>query len=361
MNILAIESSCDDLSFAVVKDGREVLALEVATQEEIHAQTGGVVPEVAAREHLRTLRSTLDAVMQQVEWEQIDVIAYTQGPGLLGSLLVGTVAAQALATYTGKPLLPVHHIEGHIASLWLERESIPFPMVVLTVSGGHNDVYYMEKFGAFQHLGGTLDDAAGAAFDKVSRMLGLGYPGGPAIEKFLTSHNAFGCSRGVMELPRAWGKKDETSFSFSGLKSEVRRRVEAAGKDLGHRVQGLAQESNPLSTEDALLIADAFVESVVDVLCRKTFLAAQKVGATSVCVTGGVSASTPLREHFMAEADAYGYTREQVFFPTKRLYCTDNAAMIGAAAFFILQEAPERLLTEASEFSQIAPHSTYVL
>ncbi len=341
MRILALETSCDDLSWSVVEDGKHVLALTISSQVDIHAKTGGVVPEVAAREHAVTAIPALDTIAKDVDLKTIDAVAVTVGPGLLGSLLVGINTASTLATLLHKPLIPVHHIEGHIYANWLERDAaISFPSLILTVSGGHNDMYLMKDHFSFVHVGTTLDDAAGEAFDKVARMLDLGYPGGPAIEKLAYAYPDLTSD---LVFPIAWGNKDEGTFSFSGLKSEVRRTVEK------YKTQGELTELQKAE------IAHAFLRSVTEVLSKKAFRMAKKHNAKSVCVTGGVSASTPLVD---AMKELSSKENIAFFHPVKKLYSTDNAAMIGAAAYYKVQKFPDYL----SSFTPLlTPHLSYTL
>jgi len=342
MNILALETSCDDLSWAVVEDGRVVKALTIASQVDVHALTGGVVPEVAAREHALTAIPSLQQIEKDIDLDTIDAVAVTIGPGLLGSLLVGINTASTLAILLRKPLIPVHHIEGHIYANWLEREpeTIIFPSLILTVSGGHNDMYLMTDHFAFTHVGTTLDDAAGEAFDKVARMLDLGYPGGPAIEKFAMAHSHIVTD---IVFPIAWGKKDEGTFSFSGLKSEVRRTIE--------KIKSVEEFTDMHRAK----IVHAFLQSVTEVLATKAFAMAKKYHARSVCVTGGVSASTPLVERMTVQSQKDGIA---FFHPMKKLYCTDNAAMIGAAAYYKVRTFPHYL----ENFEPLlTPHLSYTL
>lgn len=348
MNILAVESSCDDISWALVKDAREILSMGVVSQIEIHAKTGGVVPEVAAREHAVTIVPTLEAVMEGHSWDDVDAIAVTAGPGLLGSLLVGITGAQTLAVLRDKPLIPVHHIQGHVYANWLERNpaDIVFPSVVLTVSGGHNDLYRMEGPGRFIHLGETQDDAAGEAFDKVARLTGLSYPGGPAIENYLRDYGHLLETAGQpYHFPRARTEKPE-NWSFSGLKSEVRRTVER-----------LVAEGQWNDTARAQVL-DAFVEAVVDALGTKALHAAIKEHAQTLLVTGGVSASSRLRSFLEEEGKKNGLA---VLFPVKKLYCTDNAAMIGAAAYMLASYEPEKILRTREEKLSLSPALRYSL
>jgi len=347
MNILAVESSCDDISWALVKDAREILSMGIVSQVDIHTKTGGVVPEVAAREHAVTIIPTLMQVMEGRDWKDVDAIAVTAGPGLLGSLLVGMTGAQTLAILREKPLIPVHHIEGHVYANWLDRspEEIVFPAVVLTVSGGHNDLYFMEGPGQFTALGQTQDDAAGEAFDKVARLCGLGYPGGPAIERHLTEHPLPRDVENPLRFPRA-KTAGQYDWSFSGLKSDVRRTVE----QLAH--------AGTWNEEHRTFVLDAFEEAVVDALVTKTTEAFKKMGAKTLLVTGGVSANSRLRDRFNAFAHATG---SRVLVPVKKLYCTDNAAMIGAAAYMVATYQPEKVLHTTEEKLRLSPALRYSL
>ena len=311
--VLAIESSCDEYAAAVVSDGLDVHSSVVASQVSLHAQYGGVVPELAGREHLRSVVPVLRAAFDDAgcDWPKIDALAVTQGPGLGGSLLVGINAAKALAWSRGLPLIPVHHIEGHLYANWLAParepwagEPPPFPLVCLVVSGGHTELFLMHAHDEFTRLGQTLDDAAGEAFDKVGRLLGLPFPGGPAIERAAAEAAA-----AADALPRAW-LPDSYDFSFSGLKTAVLHRVRRLGDDVDVPAQ-----------------AAAFQESVVDVLAAKTARAADDHDAAAVIVAGGVAANGALRETLAARCSV------PVRLPPASL-CTDNAAMIGAAAYY---------------------------
>ncbi len=329
MRILALESSCDEFAGAVVEDGRRVLSSVVASQVDLHGRYGGVVPELAGREHLRSLVPVLEATLEQAgqRWEGIDAVAVTQGPGLGGSLLVGINAAKALAWARGLPCLPVHHIEGHLYANWLEAaleahggRPPSFPLVCLVVSGGHTELLLMHGHGQFERLGQTLDDAAGEAFDKVGRLLGLPFPGGPAVERAaqeaVAGASAAGPSVAGKALPRAWlaGSDD---FSFSGIKTAVLNRVR---DDLG----------GALSAADVSALAREFQESMVDVLSRKTADAALAQGAREVIVAGGVAANGALRRALAERCPV------PLRVPPAAL-CTDNAAMIGGAAYFKAQ------------------------
>ena len=317
--ILALESSCDEYAAAVVEDGREVLSSVVASQAALHARYGGVVPEVAGREHLRSVAPVLEAALAEAgrDWNAVDAIAVTQGPGLGGSLLVGINSAKAVAWARGLPCIPVHHIAGHLYANWLapalesyDGEPPPLPLLCLVVSGGHTELLLMEDHGHFRRLGQTLDDAAGEAFDKVGRLLGLPFPGGPAIEA--AARNS---ARSAERLPRAW-LRGTYDFSFSGLKTAVLNRLRAE--------PGGAPGTAPA---DPGPMARAFQESVVDVLSEKTARAAEAFAVRTVIVAGGVAANGALRAELQARSPV------PVRWPPLSL-CTDNAAMIGAAAFY---------------------------
>ena len=317
--ILAIESSCDETGVAVVVGGRRIEASQVASQVALHAETGGIVPEVAARQQLRWIVPTLDAALAEADaaWDGLDAIAVTYGPGLIGSLLVGVNVAKALAATHDLPLIGVNHIEGHIYANWLtdgDRDAPmpaepPFPLLCLVVSGGHTQLVLMEAHGRYQLLGQTIDDAAGEAFDKVGRLLGLPYPGGPAI-----SAAAEGASPAT-RFPRARtdGRYD---FSFSGLKTAVLREV------AGYRERG-----EPIPIDG---LAAAFEDAVVDALAGKTALAAEAQPVAAVALGGGVAANTALRAELRRRLDDLGLP---LFVPPPA-WCTDNVAMIGAAAGF---------------------------
>lgn len=305
--ILAIETSCDETSAAVVEDGRTILSNIIASQVDLHAQFGGVFPEVASRKHIEVIHAVVQQALEEAHMglDDIDCIAVTRGPGLVGSLLVGVNMAKGLALARSKPFLGINHIEGHIYSLWLTPhvDEIEFPLLTLVVSGGHTELYLMTDHGQYQHLGGTLDDAAGEAFDKIGRILGLPFPGGPAIDKLAASGNAnaFKFPRAVME--------DGYNFSFSGLKTAVSRQIKHFDK-------------TRLPTAD---LAASFQTAVVDALVTKTERAAEAYGVTAVHMAGGVSANRELRRTMTERLSL------PVRYPTPIL-CTDNAAMIGAAA-----------------------------
>ncbi len=305
--ILAIETSCDETSAAVIEDGTTILSNIIASQIDLHAQFGGVFPEVASRRHIEVIHPVVAQALEEAHMglDDLDCIAVTQGPGLVGSLLVGVNMAKGLALGRSKPLLGINHIEGHIYSLWLTEAApkIEFPILTLVVSGGHTELYLMVGHSRYQHLGGTLDDAAGEAFDKVGRLLGLSFPGGPAIDKAAKSGNAqaFNFPRAVMD--------EGFDFSFSGLKTAVMRQTQKYRPDR-------------LPVND---LAASFQAAVVDALVTKTERAAMAYGVTAVHLAGGVSANSALRQEMKAKLSI------PVRYPPPIL-CTDNAAMIGAAA-----------------------------
>jgi tRNA N6-adenosine threonylcarbamoyltransferase len=311
MLILGVETSCDETAAAVVEDGRRIRSNVIASQARLHAEHGGVVPELAARQHLETILPVLDEALSDAAlgWHEIDLIAVTSGPGLAGALLVGVNAARALSYVHDVPLLGINHLEGHVYANWLDEaradgQAPSLPAVCLIVSGAHSDLAVMDKEGSFSRLGRTLDDAAGEAFDKVSRLLGLGFPGGPAIEKAAAEVDE------GPELPRAWLEGTD-DFSFSGLKTEMLKHTR--GQDLTQR--GMSE------------LAGAFQESIADVLSAKTARAARRLGAKSVLLSGGVAANKRLRALLADRSPA------PLSVPPVAL-CTDNAAMVAAAAFY---------------------------
>lgn len=313
--ILGIESSCDETSAAVVSDGRVIHSNVVASQIDLHAQYGGVFPELASREHVKAIYAIVDQALQQahLDIKDIDAIAATRGPGLAGSLVVGVNMAKSLALATRKPIIGVNHLEGHIYSAWLylantsPHQAPRFPLLALLVSGGHSELILMKDHLQYQRLGGTLDDAAGEAFDKVARLLGLSYPGGPSIQK--ASHTG---SATAFTFPRAM-LEDTWDFSFSGVKTSVLRMTET-----------LKEQGRSLPVED---LAASFQAAVVDVLVDKTLLAADEYDVSEIIVAGGVSANKRLRERMLAES------KRPVHIPPLSL-CTDNAAMIAGAGYY---------------------------
>ncbi len=329
VRLLAIESSCDETSVAVVEDGRRIHANVVASQTALHARTGGIVPEVAARAHLRWMIPVLSEACTAAgvtDLRSLDGIAVTQGPGLAGSLLVGITMARTLAWDTGLPLVPVNHLEGHIYAAWLldpqeaERPAPEFPIVALVVSGGHTFLVEMADHLEYRLLGQTVDDAAGEAFDKVGRLLGLPYPGGPSIMAA-----AARATRRDRRFPRAW-MADSGDFSFSGLKTAARRAVAAAA---GPDADAAEPNGTDLPPDVIAELAWGFQDSVVDVLATRTVRAAAEVGARTVVLGGGVAANSVLRERIAA-----GLSERGILLAVPRPgLCTDNGAMIGAAGF----------------------------
>jgi N6-L-threonylcarbamoyladenine synthase len=314
IRILGIETSCDETAAAVVADGRQILSNIVASQVDLHSQYGGVFPEVASRAHIETIYPVIKDAMEVafLGWDDLDAVAVTRGPGLVGSLLVGVNAAKGLALGRHLPLIGINHLEAHLYSAWLtaDAQELAFPLLGLIVSGGHTELVLMTDHGAYQRLGGTIDDAAGEAFDKVARLLRLSYPGGPAIEKAARNGDP-----AAFRFPRAW-LDDSYDFSFSGLKTAVLRQVD--------RLEG---QPTGLPVAD---LAASFQEAVVDVLVTKTARAAEAYDVTGVIVSGGVSANTALRASIVAKME------RPVYIPPLEL-CTDNAAMIAACGYWRFQ------------------------
>ena len=309
--VLGIETSCDETAVAVVVEGRIVLSSVVNSQVDLHARYGGVVPEVASRAHLERLTPvTAEAMVEAgVDGDDIDLVAATAGPGLIGSLLVGLSAAKALALVWDVPFVGVNHLEAHVYAAFLEEPDLELPLVVLLVSGGHSMIVVMEDHGRYRVLGRTIDDAAGEAFDKVARYLGLGYPGGPAIDRL-----AMDGDPQAIAFPRAM-LGDTYDFSFSGLKTAVINHV----------------RKNP--EVDAADVAASFQQAVVDVLVAKAERAAHEVGAKGLCLAGGVAANSQLRERILDSCVEGDF---KAFLPSRSM-CTDNAAMVAAAAWWRYQ------------------------
>jgi N6-L-threonylcarbamoyladenine synthase len=329
--ILAIESSCDETGIAVIDGGRRILSNVVASQTALHASSGGIVPEVAARAHLRWIVPVLDEALADsgATLADVDGVAVTYGPGLAGSLLVGINFAKTLAWVHDKPLVGVNHLEGHLYAAWLvdpgqpEPEAPVFPLVALIVSGGHTFLVEMTDHLTYRLLGQTVDDAAGEAFDKVGRLLGLPYPGGPAV-----SRAAEAATRHDAAFPRAW-LGDSWDFSFSGLKTAARRTIDEARLSAGLPTgRDAAAEPEARLPDDAVAeLSWGFQDAVVDVLVTKTIRAAEAVGARSIVLGGGVAANSALRTRVAGEAEVRGLP---LIVPRPAL-CTDNGAMIGAA------------------------------
>ncbi|MCE5283340.1 MAG: tRNA (adenosine(37)-N6)-threonylcarbamoyltransferase complex transferase subunit TsaD [Deltaproteobacteria bacterium] len=315
MVILGIESSCDETAAAVVRDGRELLSNVIASQVDIHARYGGVVPEIASRKHIEAVAPTILKALGDagLTLEAVDGIAVTQGPGLIGSLLVGLSTAKAIAFARRIPLAGVNHLEGHVAAVFLTPEPPPFPFIALVVSGGHTTIYLVEGFGRFTVLGQTRDDAAGEAFDKAAKLLDIGYPGGVVIDRLAKEGDVK-----AMAFPR--GMRDGLDFSFSGLKTSLMVMLKKRGA--------------PFSGRELNDVAASYQEAIVDVLVAKTLRAAAMAGVKRIVVCGGVAANSRLRERFRSDAAAAGM---EVFVPPPVL-CTDNAAMIAVVGTHLLKE-----------------------
>jgi tRNA N6-adenosine threonylcarbamoyltransferase len=318
--ILGIDTSCDDTAAAIVGNGTQVLSNIVSNQIEIHKKYGGIVPELASRRHMEMIWPVVDEALNASGTKLGDLhgIAVCHGPGLIGSLLIGCSFAKAICYSKGIPFLAVNHLEGHIFSVFLEDPKPSFPFIALIVSGGHTCLYRVDGFGAYRELGRTRDDAAGEAYDKVSKLFGLGYPGGPLIEKIAVVGNPKS-----IEFPRAY-LQNSCDFSFSGLKTAVLNFVK-------HNELGVTGKDTSQSTHHALLndIAASFQASVIDVLVRKTEWAIKNEGIKRVVLTGGVAANRELRQRMKEMGDEQG---AEVFIPTPS-FCTDNAAMIAAAGY----------------------------
>ncbi len=323
MIVLGIETSCDDTGVAILKDGKHLLADLLASQVKLHSVFGGVVPELAARKHLDNLLPLLHEALQTagITLEDVDCIGVTNRPGLVPSLLMGVTFAKGLAYAAEKPLVAVNHLEAHAFAVFLEKE-VEFPFVALVVSGGHTSLFFVEDFGKMELLGATLDDAAGEAFDKVAKLLDLGYPGGPAIERAAEEGNP-----GAVRFPVA--KVEGFNFSFSGVKTAV---------------MTFLKRHPDFKRED---VAASFQEAVVDALVSKTMAAAAFKGARRVVVAGGVACNRRLRERFAQEAERAGV---EVFFPSPRL-CTDNGAMVAFVATYLFRRG-ETASLELDVFSR---------
>ncbi|HJV04138.1 MAG TPA: tRNA (adenosine(37)-N6)-threonylcarbamoyltransferase complex transferase subunit TsaD [Actinomycetota bacterium] len=315
MKVLGIETSCDETGVAVVEDGLKVLSNVLSSQHEVHARFGGVVPELASRAHVERLNPLLDVALAEagMKWTEVEAVAVTRGPGLVGALLVGLATAKAIALALDVPLIAVNHLEGHIYANFLEHGPPDPPYVTLLVSGGHTMLVYIPEERRYEVLGQTLDDAAGEAFDKVARFLGLGFPGGPELDRLAREGDP-----SAVRFPRAMADSGDYDFSLSGLKTAVIRHVRNEEK-----------EGRKTPVPD---IAASFQEAVVDVQVQKTMAAAEEKGATSILLGGGVVANSRLRERMAEEADRRGL---RLVFPSPEL-CTDNGAMIASAGFFRL-------------------------
>ncbi|MFB3887484.1 MAG: tRNA (adenosine(37)-N6)-threonylcarbamoyltransferase complex transferase subunit TsaD [Thermodesulfobacteriota bacterium] len=319
MLVLAIETSCDDTGAAVVSDGRKILSNIVSSQVSVHQKYGGVVPELASRTHIESIVPIVREALgtAKVTLREIDGIAVTQGPGLVGSLLVGLSFAKSLSFVTGLPFVGVNHIEAHLSAVFLDKTPPRFPFIGLVVSGGHTSLFRVDGFGSYKRLGQTRDDAAGEAFDKVAKLLGLGYPGGPIIDELSKSGNPM-----AIRFPRASLGKNSLDFSFSGLKTSVVNYVKSHPQPAGGYPENLLRD-----------IVSSFQEAVVDVLVRKTLQAARQQDLKKIVLSGGVAANQHLRERIKEEASQQ---KVRVYIPSPS-YCTDNAAMVAVVGYEYLK------------------------
>ena len=327
MKVLGIETSCDETAAAVIEDGQHIVSNVVATQVEMHAQFGGIVPEVASRQHMRTIIPVIDRAVEEagMEFHELDGVAVTHGPGLAGALLVGVNTAKGMALSHDLPFIGVNHLEGHVYAAWLEDSVDPeispgFPLMCLITSGGHTDLILMEGHGRYRLIGRTRDDAAGEAFDKAARVLGLGFPGGPEIQR--VAESAAGLEP---DLPRP-RIRNSLDFSFSGLKTAVLRRAELKGMHP-------PPEDEELDPTEVSEVAHAFQEAIVDSMVTRTLDAVKQHQVKGIILGGGVAANALLRKEMAARSPI------EVIVPRPGL-CTDNGAMIGAAAYFTLRHGP---------------------
>jgi len=334
--ILAIESSCDETAAAVVKDGREVLSNVISSQIALHTLYGGVVPEIASRKHVEKITPVVTEALKiaKMTIEEIDAVAVTYGPGLVGPLLVGVGAAKAIAYAAKKPLIGVHHIEGHVSANYISHPELEPPFMCLIVSGGHTHMVEVADYGEYRILGRTHDDAAGEAFDKVARAIGLGYPGGPKIDKLAKEGNPHAIS-----FPRAHIDGSPYDFSFSGVKSAVLNylNIEKMKTEHATGITSIAPQNGtegcPDVFSDGITKADlaaSFQEAVVDVLATRTVAAAKQLGTTKVALAGGVASNSALRRKMAEVCEENGI---RLYYP-EPILCTDNAAMIGSAAYY---------------------------
>lgn len=311
--ILSIESSCDETAAAVVQNGRNVLSNIISTQIEIHKQFGGVVPEVASRKHIENINDVIEEALKEanVTKDDIDAIAVTYGPGLVGALLVGINYAKGLSYAWKKPLIGINHIEGHINANYIENKGLEPPFICLVASGGHTHLVYVKNYYEYEVLGKTRDDAAGEAYDKVARAIGLGYPGGPLVDKMAKNGNKV-----AINFPRVIIDEDTLDFSFSGLKSAVL-----------NYIHNMEQKNQKIVVED---VAASFQEAVVDVLVMKTLKAAKMKNCDVITLAGGVASNSRLREVVQVECEKNNYK----FSKPSPIYCTDNGAMIGVSGYY---------------------------
>lgn len=311
--ILAIESSCDETAAAVVKNGREVLSNVIYTQIALHTQFGGVVPEIASRKHIEKINQVIEQALTEAKLtlQDITAIAVTYGPGLVGALLVGVAEAKAISFASGIPLVGVHHISGHISANYIEHAELEPPFVCLVASGGHSHLVVVRDYGEYEIIGRTRDDAAGEAFDKVARAIGLGYPGGPKIDQLAKEGNP-----DAISFPRAKVAENEYDFSFSGLKSAVLNYLNSC-----------QMKGETVKTAD---VAASFQKAVIDVLVEHSLHAVKQFGFSKFAIAGGVASNSSLRKAFEQECARQGIR----FYHPSPIYCTDNAAMIGVAGYY---------------------------
>lgn len=315
--ILAIESSCDETAAAVVKNGREVLSNVIYSQIALHTEYGGVVPEIASRKHIEKINQVIEQALADADkkLEDMSAIAVTYGPGLVGALLVGVSAAKAISFASGIPLVGVHHIEGHISANYIENKDLKPPFICLVVSGGHSHLVVVRDYGEYEIIGRTRDDAAGEAFDKVARAIGLGYPGGPKIDKISSKGNP-----DAVHFPRARVGNAEYDFSFSGLKSAVLNYLNSC-----------QMKGEEINVPD---VAASFQKAVIDVLVEHSMEAVERYHYKKFAIAGGVASNSGLKKAFEEACEKKGIT----FYHPSPVYCTDNAAMIGAAAYYEYQK-----------------------
>lgn len=315
--ILAIESSCDETAAAVVRNGREVLSNVISSQIELHKLYGGVVPEIASRKHIEKINQVIEEALEEagVTLEDVDAVGVTYGPGLVGALLVGVAEAKAIAYAAGKPLVGVHHIEGHISANYIENKELEPPFICLVVSGGHTHLVRVADYGVYEILGRTRDDAAGEAFDKVARAIGLGYPGGPKIDRLAKEGN-----EKAIAFPKAKVAGSPYDFSFSGLKSAVLNYINSC-----------QMKGENINEAD---IAASFQKAVIDVLVEHAMMAVKDFGSGKLAIAGGVASNSALRAAIKKACDENGVE----FYHPSPIFCTDNAAMIGAAAYYEFQK-----------------------
>lgn len=314
---MAVESSCDETAASVVKNGRDVLSNVIYSQISLHTEYGGVVPEIASRKHIEKINQVIEQALRDAEMRlnEMSAIAVTYGPGLVGALLVGVSAAKAISFASGIPLIGVHHIEGHISANFIENKDLEPPFVCLVVSGGHSHLVVVKDYGVYEIIGKTRDDAAGEAFDKVARAIGLGYPGGPKIDKVSKEGNP-----DAIHFPRAKVADAQYDFSFSGLKSAVLNYLNSC-----------QMKGEEIVTAD---VAASFQKAVIDVLVDHSMDAVEKYGCRKFAIAGGVASNTGLREAFRKVCGEKGIA----FYHPSPVYCTDNAAMIGTAAYYEYQK-----------------------